>query len=71
LTKTKYKTIIKIEPKSVFNKCPFTIRLAPIAVEILLCRGSAQKIGTDSGIGFKKKYKLKVLLDLRPTTYNL
>jgi hypothetical protein len=23
--------------------------LAPIAVEILLCRGSAQKIGTDSG----------------------
>ena len=26
------------------------IALAPIEVEILLCRGSAQKIGTDSGI---------------------
>jgi hypothetical protein len=31
--------------------------LAPIAVEILLCRGSAQKIETDSGIMFPKKAK--------------
>jgi len=28
--------------------------LAPIAVEILLCRGSAQKIGTDSGKKLQK-----------------
>ena len=31
--------------------------LAPIAVEILLCRGSAQKIGTDSGKKLLKKIK--------------
>jgi len=29
--------------------------LAPIAVEILLCRGSAQKIVTDSGKKLQKK----------------
>ena len=29
--------------------------LAPIAVEILLCRGSAQKIETDSGKKLQKK----------------
>jgi hypothetical protein len=31
-----------------------TIALAPIEVEILLCRGSAQKIETDSGISSLK-----------------
>ena len=31
-----------------------TIALAPIAVEILLCRGSAQKIGTYSGKKLQK-----------------
>jgi hypothetical protein len=32
----------------------WTQQLAPIAVEILLCRGSAQKIGTDSGKKLQK-----------------
>jgi hypothetical protein len=31
--------------------------LAPIEVEILLCRGSAQKIGTDSGKKLLKNIK--------------
>ena len=35
--------------------------MAPIAVEILLCRGSAQKIETDSG---KKLLKNKIKLKL-------
>ena len=37
--------------------------LAPIEVEILLCRGSAQKIGTDSGISSLLKMKLKKMQD--------
>ena len=32
--------------------------IAPVAVEILLCRGSAQKIVTDDG----KKLQIKILL---------
>jgi len=32
-----------------------TIPLAPIVVEILLCRGSAQKIETDSGMKLPEK----------------
>jgi len=40
--------------------------LAPIEVEILLCRGSAQKIATDSG-----KKLLKIILNLKnKTKYN-
>ncbi len=38
--------------------------LAPIAVEILLCRGSAQKIGTDSGKKLQKNnIKTKKILN--------
>jgi len=35
--------------------------LAPIEVEILLCRGSAQKIGTDSGIKLLHHNKIQFL----------
>jgi hypothetical protein len=39
--------------------------LAPIAVEILLCRGSAQKIGTDSGKKLPKT-TLNLKKDINP-----
>jgi hypothetical protein len=34
--------------------------LAPIEVEILLCRGSAQKIGADSGIKLLNKFQSSI-----------
>jgi len=36
------------------DKKGYSAALAPIAVKILLCRGSAQKIGTDSGKKLQK-----------------
>ena len=41
-----------------------TNAIAPIVVEILLCRGSAQKIVTDSGIKLLKKLALHIMYKL-------
>jgi len=44
--------------------------LAPIEVEILLCRGSAQKIGADSGIKLLIVYCIKGFDFARPDNLN-
>jgi hypothetical protein len=46
----------KLERKTSFTLSP----LAPIVVEILLCRGSAQKIETDSGKQLLKNLLIKI-----------
>jgi hypothetical protein len=48
------------------EKLPLAAALAPIAVEILLCRFSAQKIATNSG----KKLQKMILNQKIDITYN-